>query len=324
MRDVRWIRILSGTVGVAPVLYAAAVAFMLWVAAFGLAGGLPLAYLLAAFAVWMSANYLLEIVEHRAVGNAGWAVLSVDTIAGGRAQIGSLFLVLVLALGAALWALGRLAEPALVYSCAALLAAFFPAAAALLAVTRNAAHALNPGAIAGAVVRMGLDYVVVLVAMAGAIALGVLANGQREFIPLFLAVYAWLLVAFLLGSLVYERRTALGVYAPRSPEARQEADYQRLLSARRHALGHAYGIAAAGNMVGALAYVEEYARSESDALAAKVWLFHEMARWENVAAALELGVGLSAALGAQARHADAAKVLVTCRYLQTKGMQRRP
>ena len=49
-----------------------------------------------------------------------------------------------------------------------------------------------------------------------------------------------------------------------------------------------------------------------------------MARWENVAAALELGVGLTAALGAEARHADAAKVLVTCRYLETKRSQRKP
>jgi hypothetical protein len=96
------------------------------------------------------------------------------------------------------------------------------------------------------------------------------------------------------------------------------------LSARRRALGHAYGIAASGNTAGALAYVEEYARSETDALAAKVWLFHEMARWENVAAALELGFALSAALGAEERHTDAAKVLVTCRYLEAKEAQRRP
>jgi hypothetical protein len=323
MRVTRWISILGGTISVGPVLYAAAVAFMLWVAAFGLRAGLPLGYLVAAFAVWMSANYVLEIVEHRALGNAGWAVLSLDTIAGGRAQVGTLFLAVVAVLGASLWALGRVAAPPFIYACAAAIAAILPAVAALLAVTRNPAHALNPVAIARAVVRMGVGYWVVLGATVGAVALGALANEEREFIPLFLAVYAWLASAYLLGSLVYERRMALGVYAPRSPEAKQEADHQRLLAERRRALSHAYGVAAAGNTVGALAYLDEYARAEADALAAKVWLFHEMARWENVAAAIELGVALSAALGAEARHAEAAKVLVTCRHLETKQAQRR-
>jgi hypothetical protein len=76
---------------------------------------------------------------------------------------------------------------------------------------------------------MGLGYSVVLLATAGAVALGVLANEERSFVPLFCAVYAWLVVAYLLGSLVYERRIVLGVYAPRSLEARAEASYQRLL-----------------------------------------------------------------------------------------------
>jgi hypothetical protein len=213
MRDTRWLRILGGAISVGSVVYAAAVACLLWVAAFGLAGGLPLGYLLAAFAFWMSANFVLEIVEHRASGNEGWAVLSLDTIAGGRAQIGTLFLALVLLLGTSLWLLGRIAEPGLVYACAAVVGASMPAVAALLAVTRNVAHALSPNAVVGAVVRMGLGYSVVLLATAAAVALGVLANEERSFVPLFCAVYAWLLVAYLLGSLVYERRIVLGVYA---------------------------------------------------------------------------------------------------------------
>ncbi|HLF12931.1 MAG TPA: hypothetical protein VJA26_17155, partial [Gammaproteobacteria bacterium] len=127
-----------------------------------------------------------------------------------------------------------------------------------------------------------------------------------------------LVLAYLIGAVVYDRRVILGVYAPRSPEAKLEAEYHRLLRERRGILDHAYGIAAGGNVKGALAHINDHAKSEGEPLSAKVWMFHQMVRWEDGRAALELGKDLAAELGAADRHDEAAKVLVACRFVEDR------
>jgi hypothetical protein len=114
------------------------------------------------------------------------------------------------------------------------------------------------------------------------------------------------------------------VYAPRSPEARLDAELQQLVRARHAALDHAYGIASGGGIARSLVHIAGYAATESDPLAARFWMFQEMARWEKSGAALELGVPLAADLNAAGRAEEAAKVLVTCRYLEDRLGERRP
>ena len=314
----RFVRRFAGILDVGPLAVSGAAALILSVAVFGFAMGLPLAYLLVGWVCWVLGNFFVEIVEHRATGNPDWPTFSLDTIAAGRRQLGLVLLALGGAvLGAAIWLQARgHATAAVALIAAGLLCA--PAIAALLAVTRSIPRALDPRGIARASVAFGLDYPLCAVLGFAAGALGWMAFARRGFVQLFVTAYAVLAVAFVIGSVVYDRRLKLGVHAPRSPEARLEAERRRLEGARRAALGHAYGIAAGGGVARSIAHIGAYVATESDPLAATLWMFQEVTRWEDGRPALELGVQLAADLNSVGRAAEAAKVLATCRYLEDR------
>jgi hypothetical protein len=297
-----------------------AAAVCCWVGVFGIKAGLPLAYLLFGFAGWLLANHFFEILEHKAEGAAGWPAVSLETIASARTQIGAVFVAALAGLGLAVWALDRAGSESLALLLAVLLAALAPASAALIGVTRSPLRALHPAALVRTVVGFGVGYVVLLLATSAAAAAVVLAFARRTFVVLFAAAYAWQLLGYLIGVFVYQRRAALGVQSRRSPEAREAAEHLRLVQERRAVLDHAYGIAARGHTTGALDYVERYASTEADPLAAKVWFFHEMARWSSGVPALAFGATLRTALEQAGRAAEAAKIALTCRHLE----ERRP
>lgn len=321
----RVVKIVTGLIGIAPLAVSVLLAAIFWVAAFGLAAGFPFAYVLAIAAVWIGSNYAFEVVEYRATGGEGWPVLSIETMATVRNQLGSLFagcVAIVVALYAYLATAGY-RELAAALSVAGVVVA--PAAIALLAVSRSLRRTLDPRNLVKAAFGLGLYYVAAVVVAAGCVWIADLAYWQRRFPELFASSYAVLGLAFLLGSAAYERRLVLGVYAPRSPEALAEAEYGRLLTKRRKALDHAYGIAAGGSTSRALEDLGDYVRSEEDPLDARLWFFHEMGRWQNARPAMELGKSLAADLNDADRREEAAKVLVACRYLEerTKPSERR-
>ncbi len=298
MPELRFVRRFAEILDFGPLVLSLAAASILLVAAFGFAMGLPLAYLLVGWVCWVLANHFVEIIEHRATGGTNWPTFSLETIAGGRQQLG----LVLLALGAAVlvirwWLLahGQAAAAVLATAVAVLCA---PAIAALLAVTRSIPRALAPRGIARTVGAFGLDYALCAGLAAGASVLGSLAFARRGFLELFGAAYVVLAAGFAIGTVVYDRRLKLGVHAPRSPEARHEAELQRLGSARRTALDHAYGIAAGGGVARGLAHIVGYAATERDPLAARLWIFREVVRWEDARLGLELGISLAADLNA--------------------------
>ncbi len=315
----QWLKTLVEFVSVAPVIVGVLLAGVLWVAAFGLAGGLPLAYLLIGAVVWIGSNYAFEVVEHRAEGADGWPVLSIETMVAARNQLGSLFAVCggsVLLLYVYFVATGRRDLATITTVCGIVVA---PAVIALLGVSRSRRARVDPRKLAIAALGLGFDYLVAVAITAGCVWVGALAYWSRRFPELFAAVYSAFTLAYFLGSAAYGRRLKLGVHAPRAPEARAEAHYRRLVTRRRQALDHAYGIAAGGGGLGkALAHLEDYVGTEHDPLDARLWLFHEMVRWEDVRPAIELGKALAADLNDAERREDAAKVLVGCRYLDER------
>ena len=312
------LKIVIGLVGLAPLVASILLGAILWVAAFGIAARFPFAYLLTAAVVWIGSNYAFEIVEHRATGGHGWPVLSVETLADARSQLGSLF---ALCVGAIVLLYTSLVTSGHRDLAAVVLVAGIataPAAIALLGVSRSPRRTMDPRNLAKAAYGLGLYYVVAVVAAAGCAWLANLAYWRRGFPELVATVYSLLALAYLLGSGAYDRRLVLGVYAPRSPEALAEAEYDRLVSRRRKALDRAYGIAAGGSTSRALEDLGDYVRTEDDPLAARLWFFHEMGRWENGRAAMELGKSLAAELNDAERREEAAKVLVACRYLEER------
>lgn len=312
------LKLLVGLFGIAPAVVSALLAAILWVAAFGIAAGLPLAYLLFGAVVWIGGNYAFEVVEHRAAGDDGWPILSIETMVAAHHQLGSLFAVCVCV---AVLIYARLTVGGHRDLAAALVVAGVvvgPAAVALLGVSRSPHRALDPRNLVKAALGFGLRYPLATAVAAGAMWIATFAYWRRGFPELFAAAYSVLALAYFLGSSAYDRRLVLGVYAPRSPEAVAEAQYGRLVTRRRQALGHAYGIAAGGSTSRALEHLSDYVRTEHDPLDARLWFFHEMVRWEDGTAAMELGKALAAELNEAERREEAAKVLVGCRYLEER------
>jgi hypothetical protein len=275
------------------------------------------AYLTIAVVVWATGNYLIEIIEQRSIGE-GWAVFSLDTVATLRSQLGVVLLLEIAAVVAAFKLLQTYAGLELAWTFAALATVVAPASVALLAVTREPARSLNPMRLLDAALRTGVPYVGLAVGSTGVAALGVLAYRRLGFMELFAASYALFWLAYSIGWVVYSKRLVLGVHAPRSPEAKLAREQERLKLARTRALDHAYGVASRGNLDSALAYIDQYVASESDALAARQWMYFEMTRWASPRPALVFGERLAADLEAAGQTDTAAKVRLSSAHLDAK------
>jgi len=294
-------------VSVSPLIMAVIVGLLLIVVEFGIFMRIPLVVLLYLYIFWITSNYFLEIVEYRALGNTSWPVFSLDTLVARRSQAGVVFSLIVTAVAAACAMLryfefSGAAEILLVVALAA-----FPAAAATLAVTRRFGEALNPFKVVAVTAAMGGGYLLCLPGAAGVYALlGVTrARGGLWYFPL---VYGLFLFAYLIGSVVYVRRSALGVHAPRSPEARAQRESERTLAIRRGILNHAYGFATHGNLRGALKHIESYLATDEDTLEARLWMLQEVAGWDVRLLTREFGKRVLDYCDANGFVAEAAKV----------------
>jgi hypothetical protein len=316
-----YLRLAAGIPAVSPACVALTAGVLVVIGEFGLAAGLPLGYGPIGYVLWSVSNYFFEVLEHRATGRPEWPVLSIETVVGRRRQLGIVFVLLAalvwLAHRAVAAALGGFAGLVFI----SLAVAATPASLAMLAVTGKPVRALNPVLLASAAARMQFDYCLALgaVLVAGA---GVrLASARGGFLEVALASYGFLACAYVVGSIVYRHRIALGVRAPRAPEVLADRARARVERERSSVLDHAYGMASRGNRRGALAYVESYLKDESDPLAARAWMFERMTRWEDPGPALTFGRDLLERLdGADA--ADAAKLAQRCALLEEALKQR--
>ena len=123
---------------------------------------------------------------------------------------------------------------------------------------------------------------------------------------------------------MYSRRSVLGVRTRRAPEDKRRAAHTSLIRARKEVLDHAYAFASRGNISGAVAHIEAYARTEADPLAAEIWLFQEMTIWADPHAALVLGRELPDRLTAAGREAEATKVATMRDFLAERVMRDDP
>jgi hypothetical protein len=113
---------IAEVISVSPLIVTLIVGLMLAVIEFGDFIGIPLVLLVRVYIFWFTPNYFFEVVEHRALGSAGWPVFSIETMVAGRNQIGIVFSVLVLLAAGGLVALrsagrGELAAILLAAAC---------------------------------------------------------------------------------------------------------------------------------------------------------------------------------------------------------------
>jgi hypothetical protein len=284
-------------------------------------GGFGIGFVLVAAGVWILANYFFEIIDHRAVGNRQWPVLSIETLFSMQRQLGVIFAGIIVACVLIRMGLDALHFPGLgrFFGLAAMLV--MPVSAAILAVTRDPLRAIDPIKLLIAAARMEIGYIMILVAsfavwlLAGRAALG------GNLLLLLLTSYAYLLLGLVIGAVVYTRRRVLGVRTKRAPEDLAATELATMIRERKAALSHAYGFAARGNVTGALAHISVYASSEPDPLAAEVWMFQEMTLWEDPYAALMLGRELPERLTAAGRRHEASKVAAMRDYIAERVMQ---
>lgn len=292
-------------------------ALLLAVVQYGLYFDLPLVVLVLIYVFWITPNYYFEIVEHRALGNAGWPVFSIETLVAGRSQVGVVFTLLVLLAAAGYFALRWFGEDTAAWWLLGVGLVLLPGSVALLAVTRRFSAALNPARVLAGSLGMGSGY---LFCLAAGVAIVVLLGLARErgllwYLPL---TYGLLLHAFLVGNVVYARRNVLGVYTSRSPEAQADRAQSAIIAIRKGVLNHAYGFAMHGNRAGAIRHIESYVTAEDDSLEARLWFLHESARWESSHAALELGQRIIDYCEHHEHQAEAARLRRYCEQLKAR------
>jgi hypothetical protein len=305
------------------VLVALAGALILKISVVSAETGFLFAYLPIAVVIWASANHCVEILEQSARGE-GWAVFSLETLATVRSQMGVVVLIELAMIIGVFDLLARFGGTEVAWIFGGLAAAVLPASLALLAVTRNLLRALRPLDLLRVAFRIGLPYTGLVLAFIAVVGLVGLAFQRRGFLELFAALYASFWLAYLTGVVVYSRRMALGLHAPRSPEAKLARELGRLQQVRRRALDHAYGIASRGNLEGGLAYIYEYVASEPEPLAARQWMYFEMTHWANPHAAVVFGERLAADLEIAGQPDAAVKVRTSCAHLEEKLREARP
>ena len=280
-----------------------------------IAAGISLAYGLLLLPTIPLLNYFFEILEHRAFGERGWPVFAWETLFALHRQLSFVFvLVIVLAMMIQLvLASGGLDGLSTMFGILVVL--LLPVTAAVLAVTRRISESINPLFLVRAIVRLELGYVVILVASAAWWLLARTAWSRGSFLALFGATLTLLMLAWLIGSVVYFYRQKLGLRSARMPEVQEAATAEELRRKRDAVLGTAWVFASRGNSGGAIEHVRAYALEEEDSLGAETWLFHRMAGWRYRAAARAYGPDLSARLVAANRSQDAAKIDVVCDML---------
>jgi len=301
-----------------PLIVAGVVAFLLRVVEFGLFIQLPLVALVLIYVFWITANYFIEIVEHRALGHDDWPVFSQETLVAGRNQAGVVFFALVLAAAGVYWALRYFGMDTGAQILLSAGLACLPGSIALLAVTREYWKALNPYRVMAAAAGMGHAYLYCLAGAAAIFVLLGLAQSRGGLLWYFVLVYALLLQAWLIGSIVYARRNVLGVHAPRSPEARADKARAETVAIRNRILTHAYGFATHGNKAGALKYIDAYIATDEDTIEARLWMLNEIVRWDDIDIVLAYGKRLIEYCEQHGCADEAARVRLICEHWATR------
>jgi hypothetical protein len=197
-----------------------------------------------------------------------------------------------------------------------------PASAAIMAMTRNAAAALNPAALVGFVRDLGADYAKLLAVSALLGALLVVTTtvaAQRWYLGLFGEVMAvWTVLALFVA-------TGATLRAHRDDFALVEAldDHDVRETRRKHAdwqktLDIAYTSVRSGLAAQAYRTIKELIAAEGDSLEIYQWTFNGMLAWDDQGHAALLGERFARRLWEAGRKVEAIELAQHCRKLSPK------
>jgi hypothetical protein len=209
-----------------------------------------------------------------------------------------------------------LIDPALRWPLLAIVAAVFPASAAIMAMTRSAGAALSPGAIASLIGDLGGDYVKLLLASALLSAATAIASTLPWYLGVFAEMVAvWTSLALFLatGATLRAHRRELELMegiddAEQRDEREQQAEWQRILD-------RAYASVRSGLPAQAYRTIKELIDSDGDSLAVYQWTFNGMLAWDDPRHAAMLGERFAKRLWEEGRKHDALELAQRCRKL---------
>ncbi len=198
----------------------------------------------------------------------------------------------------------------------ALVAAVFPASAAIMAMTRNAGAALNPAGIASLVGDLGVDYVKLLVVSLLLSAFTALTSGVPWYLGFFAemaAVWASLALFLATGATLRAHRFELDLMQG-VDDAEQRAQQDRQEQWQK-TLDRAYTSVRSRLTPQAYRTVKELLESEGDSLEIYQWTFNGMLAWDDPRHAAMLGERFAARLWQAGRKVDALELAQRCRKL---------
>lgn len=198
----------------------------------------------------------------------------------------------------------------------AAVSAVFPASAAIMAMTRNAAAAFNPAAIGSLIGDLGADYVKLLLVSLVLSGLAVLASGMPWYLGAVAAMIGvWTTLALFLatGATLRAHRAELdlmeGIDDAEQREVRdRQAQWQKILD-------RAYASVRSGLPAQAYRTIKELIDSDGDSLEVYQWTFNGMLAWDEPRHAAMLGERFAKRLWDEGRKHDALELAQRCRKL---------
>lgn len=198
----------------------------------------------------------------------------------------------------------------------------FPASAAIMAMTRNVAVALNPVAIIGFVRDLGVDYgkLLGINVLLGALLVLMAALADSWLLGLLVSIVAvWMQLALFLaiGATLRAHRDNFSLLEGALDDSdvretrRKHADWQK-------ALDIAYGSVRSGLAAQAYRQVKDMIAREGDSLEIYQWAFNGMLAWDPPDHAAMLGERFAQRLWEEGRKVEALELAQRCRKLSPK------
>jgi hypothetical protein len=195
-------------------------------------------------------------------------------------------------------------------------ASVFPASAAIMAMTRNAAAALNPSELARLMGELGGDYVKLLVVSLLLSGFTALTSGWPWYLGIFaemIAVWASLALFLATGATLRAHRDELALMEGLDDAEQRELQERR--SGWQKILDRAYASVRSGLPAQAYRTVKELIDSEGDSLEIYQWTFNGMLAWDDSRHAAMLGERFAKRLWEEGRKHDALELAQRCRKL---------
>jgi len=195
-------------------------------------------------------------------------------------------------------------------------ASVFPASAAIMAMTRNAAAALNPAEVSRLIGDLGGDYLKLLLVSLLLSAFTALTSGWPWYLGIFaemIGVWTSLALFLATGATLRAHRDDLALMeglddAEQRELKERESNWQKILD-------RAYASVRSGLPAQAYRTVKELIDSEGDSLEIYQWTFNGMLAWDDSRHAAMLGERFAKRLWEEGRKHDALELAQRCRKL---------